>query len=159
MTLLTPLFMIGVFVVPMLLASNSEDKTTIAIIDNNKFNEFHLTSSHNLEYTYLNELNLEQHKTTLIETYDFLLHIPEIDSIQQIESNIEVYSANQMSLSIKQNVENQIDKKLTNIYLLQSGINPDKIKKSQSKSTIKTYVVDEQGEKQKVIPKLALELV
>ena len=141
--------MIGVFVVPILLASSSEDKTTIAIIDNNKFNEFRLTSIHNLEYTYLNELNLEQHKTTLIETYDFLLHIPKIDSIQQIESSIEVYSANQMSLSIKQNVENQIDKKLTNIYLLQSGINPDQIKKSQSKSTIKTYVVDEQGENTK----------
>jgi len=149
MTLLTPLFMIGVFVVPMLLASSSEDKTTIAIIDNNKFNEFRLTSNLNLEYTYLNELNLEQHKTTLIETYDFLLHIPEIDSIQQIESSIEVYSINQMSLSIKQNVENQIDKKLTNIYLLQSGINPDQIKKSQSKSRIKTYVVDEQGENTK----------
>ena len=114
--------MIGVFVIPMLLASSSEDKTTIAIIDNNKFNEFRLTSSLNLEYTYLNELNLEQHKTTLIETYDFLLHIPEIDSIQQLESSVEVYSINQMSLSIKQNVENQIDKKLTNIYLLQSGI-------------------------------------
>ena len=149
MTLLTPLFMIGVFVVPILLASSSEDKTTIAIIDNNKFNEFRLTSSLNLEYTYLNELNLEQHKTTLIETYDFLLHIPEIDSIQQIESSIEVYSTNQMSLSIKQNVENQIDKKLTNLYLLQSGINPDQIKKSQSKSRIKTYVVDEQGDNTK----------
>ena len=146
MTLLTPLFMIGVFVVPMLLASSSEDKTLIVIIDNDNFNEFRLTSSHNLEYTYLNELNLEQHKTALIETYDFLLHIPEIDSIQQIESSIEVYSTNQMSLSIKQNIENQIDKKLTNIYLLQNGINPDQIKKSQSKSSIKTYVVDEQGE-------------
>ena len=141
--------MIGVFVVPILLASSSEDKTTIAIIDNNKFNEFRLTSNLNLEYTYLNELNLEQHKTTLIETYDFLLHIPEIDSIQQIESSIKVYSINQMSLSIKQNIENQIDKKLTNIYLLQSGINPDQIKKSQSKSRIKTYVVDEQGENTK----------
>ena len=31
--------MIGVFVVPVLLASSSEDKTTIAIIDNNKFNK------------------------------------------------------------------------------------------------------------------------
>ena len=49
MTLLTPLFMIGVFVVPILLASTSEDKTTIAIIDNNKFNEFRLTSNLNLE--------------------------------------------------------------------------------------------------------------
>ena len=141
--------MIGVFVVPILLSSSSENKTTIAIIDNNKFNEFRLTSNLNLEYTYLNELNLEQHKTTLIETYDFLLHIPEIDSIQQIESSIEVYSINQMSLSIKQNVENQIDKKLTHIYLLKSGINPDQIKKSQSKSRIKTYVVDEQGENTK----------
>ena len=124
--------MIGVFVVPILIASNSEDKITIAIIDNSKFNEFRLASNLNLEYTYLNEMNLEQHKTTLIETYDFLLYIPEIDSIQQIESSIEVYSINQMSLSIKQNVENQIDKKLTNIYLLQSGINPDQIIKSQS---------------------------
>ena len=80
--------MIGVFVVPILLASSSEDKTTIAIIDNNKFNEFRLTSNLNLEYTYLNELNLEQHKTTLIETYDFLLHIPEIDSLQQKELSL-----------------------------------------------------------------------
>ena len=149
MTLLTPLFMIGVFVVPLLVAVTSEDKTTIAIIDNNKFNEFRLTSNLNQEYTYLNELNLEQHKTTLIETYDFLLYIPEIDSIQQIESSIEVYSINQMSLSIKQNLENQIDKKLTNIYLLQSGINPDQIIKSQSRSRIKTYVVDDQGENTK----------
>ena len=141
--------MIGVFVVPMLVASNSEDKITIAIIDNSKFNEFRLASNLNLEYTYLNEMNLEEYKTTLIETYDFLLHIPEIDSIQQIESIIEVYSTNQMSLSIKQNVENQIDKKLTNIYLLQSGINPDQIMKSQSKSKIKTYVVDEQGKNSK----------
>ena len=149
MTLLTPLFMIGVFVVPILVAVTSEDKTTIAIIDNNKINEFRLTSNLNLEYTYLNELNLEQHKTTLIETFDFLLYIPEIDSIQQIESSIEIYSINQMSLSTKQNVENQIDKKLTNIYLLQSGINPDQIIKSQSKSRIKTYVVDEKGENTK----------
>ena len=141
--------MIGVFVVPILIASNSEDKITIAIIDNCKFNEFRLASNLNLEYTYLNEMNLEEYKTTLIETYDFLLHIPEIDSIQQIESSIEVYSTNQMSLSIKQNVENQIDKKLTNIYLLQSGINPDQIMKSQSKSRIKTYVVDEQGKNSK----------
>ena len=80
--------MIGVFVVPILVAVTSEDKTTIAIIDNNKINEFRLTSNLNLEYTYLNELNLEQHKTTLIETYDFLLYIPEIDSIQQIEKKI-----------------------------------------------------------------------
>ena len=141
--------MIGVFVVPIILASSSEDKTTIAIIDNNKFNEFRFTSIPNLEYTYLNELNLEQHKNILIENYDFLLHIPEIDSIQQIESSIEVYSINQMSLSIKQNIENQIDKKLTNLYLLQIGIDPDQIKKSQSKSSIKTYVVDEQGESTK----------
>ena len=54
--------MIGVFVVPILVAVTSEDKTTIAIIDNNKINEFRLTSNLNLEYTYLNELNLEQHK-------------------------------------------------------------------------------------------------
>jgi len=146
MTLLTPLFMIGIFVIPTLLALNDEGKSSMAIIDENEFQDFHLSSSNSLDYIYLNELSLEQNKTTLIETYDFLLHIPKVDSLQQIENSIVVYSNNQMSLYIKQNIENQIDKQLTSIYLKNNGIDINKIKKSESNSSLKTFIVDEDGE-------------
>ena len=63
-----------------------------------------------------------------------------------------------MSLPIKQNIENQIDKKLTNIYLIQNGINPEEIKKSESNTKLKTYIVDEQGENTKGNSEVALVL-
>ena len=51
-----------------------------------------------------------------------------------------------MSLSIKLNIENEIDKQLTNIYLVKNGIDLDKIKNSESKTSLKTFVVDEEGQ-------------
>jgi ABC-2 type transport system permease protein len=149
MTLLTPLFMIGIFVIPSMLALNDEGKSSMAIIDENDFQDFRLISSNSIDYVYLNELSLEQNKTTVIETYDFLLHIPKVDSLQQIENSMVVYSNNQISLSIKQNIENQIDKQLTSIYLKNNGIDINKIKKSESNSSLKTFIVDEDGESTK----------
>ena len=149
MTLLTPLFMIGIFVIPTMLALNDEGKSSMAIIDENDFQDFRLISSNSIDYVYLNELSLEQNKTTLIETYDFLLHIPKVDSLQQIENGMVVYSNNQISLSIKQNIENQIDKQLTSIFLKNNGIDINKIKKSESNSSLKTFIVDEDGESTK----------
>jgi ABC-2 type transport system permease protein len=146
MTLLTPLFMIGIFVIPTLLAINNDDTSTVAVIDENDFNEFNLSSGKGLEYIDLNELDFKQNKATLIDTYDFLLHIPKVDSMQQIENRIEVYSENQMSLSVKQNIESQIDRLLTNLNLINNGIDIDKIKKSESNTSLKTYIVDEQRE-------------
>ena len=42
-----------------------------------------------------------------------------------------------MSLSIKLNIENEIDKQLTNIYLVKNGIDLDKIKKQLTKNLTK----------------------
>lgn len=137
--------MIGIFVIPTLLAYNNDDKSTVAIIDENNFDELNYVSSKNIEYHRLQELDFEQNKSTLIGVYDFLLHIPKVDSLAQIENSIEVYSENQMSLSIKNIIENQIDKQLTNIYLLDNGIDLEKIKKSESNTSLKTFIVDEQG--------------
>ncbi|MBL6658376.1 MAG: ABC transporter permease [Flavobacteriales bacterium] len=146
MTLLTPLFMIGIFVVPTLLAYNNDEQSSVAIIDENDFIELEFTSTKSVKYVELNQSNFEENKSILIDTYDFVLHIPKVDSLPQIENNIEVYSENQMSLSVKNTIENQIDKQLTNIYLLRNGIDLDKIKNSESNTSLKTYIVDKNGQ-------------
>lgn len=146
MTLLTPLFMIGIFVVPTLLAYNNEEQSSVVIIDDNNFSELEFVSTKSIKYIELEESHFEQNKSSLIDAFDFVLHIPKVDSLPQIENSIEVYSENQMSLSIKLNIENEIDKQLTNIYLVKNGIDLDKIKNSESKTSLKTFVVDEEGQ-------------
>lgn len=146
MTLLTPLFMIGIFVVPTLLAYNNEEQSSVVIIDDNNFSELEFVSTKSIKYIELEESHFEQNKSSLIDAFDFVLHIPKVDSLPQIENSIEVYSENQMSLSIKLNIENEIDKQLTNIYLVKNGIDLDKIKNSESKTSLKTFVVDDEGQ-------------
>jgi ABC-2 type transport system permease protein len=146
MTLLTPLFMIGIFVVPTLLANNNEEQSSVVIIDDNNFSELEFVSTKSIKYIELEESHFEQNKSSLIDAFDFVLHIPKVDSLPQIENSIEVYSENQMSLSIKLNIENEIDKQLTNIYLVKNRIDLDKIKNSESKTSLKTFVVDDEGQ-------------
>ena len=146
MTLLTPLFMIGIFVVPTLLAYNNDEKSTVAIVNQSNFNELELVSTKSIDYKELKQINFEENKSALIDTYDFLIVIPNVDSLAEIENSIEVYSDNQMSLSIKLNIENQIDKQLTNLYLIKNGIDLEKIKDSESNTKLQTFVVDEDGE-------------
>jgi ABC-2 type transport system permease protein len=146
MTLLTPLFMIGIFVVPTLLAYNNEEQSSVVIIDDNNFSELEFVSTKSIKYIELEESHFEQNKSSLIDAFDFVLHIPKVDSLPQIENSIEVYSENQMSFSIKLNIENEIDKQLTNIYLVKNGIDLDKIKNSESKTSLKTFVVDDEGQ-------------
>ncbi len=146
MTLLTPLFMIGIFVVPTLLANKNEEQSSVVIIDDNNFSELEFVSTKSIKYIELEESHFEQNKSSLIDAFDFVLHIPKVDSLPQIENSIEVYSENQMSLSIKLNIENELDKQLTNIYLVKNGIDLDKIKNSESKTSLKTFVVDDEGQ-------------
>ncbi|MDA7794463.1 ABC transporter permease [Flavobacteriales bacterium] len=146
MTLLTPLFMIGIFVVPTLLAYNNDEKSTVAIVNQSNFNELELVSTNSIDYKALKQINFEENKSALIDTYDFLIIIPNVDSLAELENSIKVYSKNQMSLSIKLNIENQIDKQLTNLYLIKNGIDLEKIKDSESNTKLQTFVVDEDGE-------------
>lgn len=146
MTLLTPLFMIGIFVVPTLLAYNNDEKSTVAIVNQSNFNELELVSTNSIDYKALKQINFEENKSALIDTYDFLIIIPNVDSLAELENSIEVYSDNQMSLSIKLNIENQIDKQLTNLHLIKNGIDLEKIKDSESNTKLQTFVVDEDGE-------------
>jgi len=138
--------MIGIFVVPTLLAYNNEEQSSVVIIDDNNFSELEFVSTKSIKYIELEESHFEQNKSSLIDAFDFVLHIPKVDSLPQIENSIEVYSENQMSLSIKLNIENEIDKQLTNIYLVKNGIDLDKIKNSESKTSLKTFVVDDEGQ-------------
>ena len=85
MTLLTPFLLVGLFVIPSVVAVNSETNYDVAIVDENKFEQLKLNSTKHYFQT-LNNIDFNDNKTILLDTYDFLLHIPKVDSLVRIES-------------------------------------------------------------------------
>jgi ABC-2 type transport system permease protein len=145
MTLLTPLLMTSIFVIPSLLAMNNHTQSQVAVIDQNPLNQINLENNDNVNFQYLNELNFEDNKFILLDTYDMILLIPKVDSMIQLEQQLSIFSKHQISLSVKTMIENQIDNHLSKQQLFILGINPQLIQKAQTKTTIQTYVVDEKG--------------
>ena len=92
MTLLTPLLLVGLFVVPTLVAVNSETNYKVAIVDENRFEQLELSSTKILTFKKLNNIDFSDNKTILLDTYDIILHIPKVDSLMLIESQIAMYS-------------------------------------------------------------------
>ena len=76
MTLLTPLLLVGLFVVPTLVAVNSETNYKVAIVDENRFEQLELSSTKILTFKKLNNIDFSDNKTILLDTYDIILHIP-----------------------------------------------------------------------------------
>lgn len=149
MTLLTPFLLVGLFVVPTLVAVNSETNYKVAIVDENRFEQFELSSTKILTFKKLNNIDFRDNKTILLDTYDIILHIPKVDSLMLIESQIAMYSKKQISLSNKSNIESQVEKILKNDKLVKNGIDPEQIKQAESNIFIDTFVVDTSGKEAK----------
>lgn len=145
MTLLTPFLLVGLFVIPSVVAVNSETNYDVAIVDENKFEQLKLKSTETLRFQTLNNIDFNDNKTILLDTYDFLLHVPKVDSLVRIESQMAIYSKNQISLSNKSSIESKLEKILTNYNLIKNGIDPEQIKLAESNISIDTYVVDTSG--------------
>ena len=122
MTLLTPFLLVGLFVIPSVVAVNSETNYDVAIVDENEFEQLKLNSTETLRFQTLNNIDFNDNKTILLDTYDFLLHIPKVDSLVRIESQMAIYSKNQISLSNKSSIESKIEKILTNYNLVKTEL-------------------------------------
>ena len=149
MTLLTPFLLVGLFVVPTLVALNNESTYKVAIIDDNNFEQLILKSTSSLHFQKLKNVDFFDNKIILLDSYDFIVHVPKVDSFIEIESKIAMYSKNQISLTNKSNLENQIENSIKNDNLIKKGINPEHIKQAESNISIDTYVVDISGKEEK----------
>ncbi len=145
MTLLTPLFLVGLFVIPSLVALNNESSYNVAIVDDNNFEQLKLKSSSSINFNSLKDIDISDSKSVLLDSYDFILHIPKVDSLVNIETKLVIYANHQISLTSKTNIEHQIERIIKNVNLINKGINPEQIKQSESKVSITTYVVNESG--------------
>ena len=149
MTLLAPLLLAAVMIVPGLLASMPEDDKSIIVLDEPTILvPEEGTSQFSLEYLNPNEFDLETGKTFLRESdKDALLYIPSGNGWDPdfIKNNILLFGKEDIGIDLQRFVERQLEEKINQQKLIRQGVDPEVVAQTKTKVTIKSFTMGEEG--------------
>lgn len=133
MTILSPLIFVALFgVVAYLSQLNNNKERTIAILDASGMLENAFENSTYTKYNILSAVSLDEALEIVKLSKDYgLLYIPENAEIKDISKGIKFYSEESPSLTIMSSLEGKLEKSLTDIQLLNEGVDIEKIKSSK----------------------------
>jgi len=142
MTFLSPLIMVGMgALVFFLMKKNDEKIKNIIYVDNSQlFSKDSFKDTKTVKYIDYTDQGIEASKTKVENgEFDGVLFIPKIDSLEVLAGSIEYYSKETPGLSIMDNIEGKIERKLRNVKLTNFGMDLEKIKASRISADIKMF--------------------
>jgi len=149
MTLLAPLLLAAVMIVPGLLASMPEDDKSIIVLDEPSILAPEKgTSQFSLEYLNPNEFDLETGKKILRESdKDALLYIPSGNGWDPdfIKNNILLFGKEDIGIDLQRFVERQLEEKINQQKLIRQGVDPEVVAQTKTKVTIRSFTMGEEG--------------
>ncbi|WP_159019489.1 ABC transporter permease [Algibacter sp. L3A6] len=133
MTFLSPIiFMALIGVVAYLTQLNNDKIRLISVLDESGLVKDTFKDSEHTTYHVLGEMSLEDAKDLSKETEAYgLLHVDKIQDLKNLSKHITFYSEESPSINTISDLENQIEAKLTNMKLLQNGVDVDMINASK----------------------------
>ena len=154
MTVLSPLIFVALIAVIAYLTQLNKDKVrVINILDPSGIVQNTFESSENTRYAVLGNMSLEEAKELSKRTETFgLLYVDDSGDTEDISERIKFFSDESPSLNIINDLENKLDKTLTDLKLESAGIDIKSIENSKVRVTIQQDIFD--GEKTSKIDSL-----
>tara|TARA_B100001758_G_scaffold247507_1_gene265614 strand:+ start:12249 stop:13499 length:1251 start_codon:yes stop_codon:yes gene_type:complete len=135
MTILGPLLMAALLIVPIYLAKESQEERKIAI---NQQQKYHLNNTEYLQFTIIPDYEAKKLTSNFNESpYYALLYIKGDD--------FTLYSDQQITLSVSKTIKREIEKIIEIDNLKKAGIDPQIIEDASSNINITTKLVSEDG--------------
>ncbi|MGY0393010.1 ABC transporter permease [Bizionia sp. KMM 8389] len=133
MTILSPMIMIGlVAVVAYLSQLNNNSERTITILDESGVVASAFEDSGHTKYVILDQLSLDTAKEVAQAQENYgLLYISEFDAISEAGKGVKFYSEESPSISVINNLERKLEKRLTDLKLESQGVDIEKIRTSE----------------------------
>lgn len=144
MTIIAPLLMAALFVVPIVVATQTQKTMKVMVVDDNDFFINKFTDTEKTKFSYRSGDIEEIKKDALNNGYDAVLHI--LVGTQSIKTNL--FFNEEPSMTFNSNVESQMDKLLFDRVLMDTfKIDPVKYEhmKSLTRSSIANIKIDETG--------------
>lgn len=138
MTFLSPLLFVGMAVLIGFLASMNKDSVTqIAIHDEAGYLKNDFKNNKNTTYTDLSAMPFQVAKDTASKSYEGLLYVPKVDSLQQLTDRVEYISEDSPSIEFISEVEEVVDSVLTSDNFNRFGFDAKKIEEAKANSELK----------------------
>ncbi|WP_207432359.1 ABC transporter permease [Sabulibacter ruber] len=145
MTILGPLLMALVMIVPIWLATMSDDTKIVQVLDESGYLKGKLTSTEELKFVNVAG-TLEEAKASYLKSEDAaLLYIPKIDL--EKPQGIQLFSQKSTSLAMKGSLEKQVRQELEEVKFANSGIDQQVLDKIKTPISIRTVNLSVEGEK------------
>ena len=138
MTFLSPLLFVGMAVLVGYLSTMNKDSVTqIAIHDEAGLLKKEFKNDKFTNYTDLSAMPFKIAKDTASKSYEGLLYIPKVTSVQDLKEKVEYISEDSPSLDFISDVEEVIDSVITQENLKVLGFDAEKIDKAKADSSLK----------------------
>ncbi len=138
MTILGPLLMASLLVVPIYLASESQQERMIAISEDKEGIAYEIEGSQYLRFTIIPESEALEIKENFEKSPFYALLTMEKDSFT-------LYSSQQISLNVSSEIESKIEKIIEHKKLKELGINPQILEQADIKIQLTTKILSEDG--------------
>lgn len=138
MTVLSPLIVIALMaVIAYLTKVNSDTKKTIAVLDQSGLITKTFQNTATITYQNLENINLETAKKLVKNEKNYgLLVINALKNNTKSTTTVQFFSENTPSPSLISAIENKIEKELTDLKLIEKGVDLEKIKNTKVNITI-----------------------
>ncbi|QMU27584.1 ABC transporter permease [Adhaeribacter radiodurans] len=144
MTLLGPILLASIMVVPIWLASVSDTTNTIEVLDESGLFVNAFKDTNETKYIPVSG-SLETHKTAFLQTnYTALLYIPKLNLDKP--EGIRLYSKTNLGISKQLQLENILKKEIETLKFKQSGIDREVLEKMKTNVSINTTNLTDNGE-------------
>ncbi len=157
MTILGPILMASVFILPVYLAQMSDGSAkTIVVLDETGIFYGKFTGDDNLKFQYT-VTDLEAAKNDLQVAKDYaLLYIPMTEV--SIPSTAILYSDKQPSISIKRYIKDVMKKEVESLKLSASGIDEEVMRSIKTSINLETFKIDKSGAEEKSYTEISMAL-
>jgi len=156
MTILGPVLMAALMIVPVFIAQMSDQKTVIAVVDETTIFADRLKSTENIKFIPLEE-DIQTAKDNFDKNrHDAILYIP-LSAINT-PSTLRLLSDKFPSINVKLYIESQLKQELESMKLSASGIDKEVLKSIETKVNITTIKISGDGQEQKSYPEIAMVL-
>ena len=133
MTVLSPLLMVGLMVLIVYLnQKNSEEIRSIAYVDESGLLAPALIDKDNLKFVDLTPMGIEAAKNQTEKSYYGVLYVPENEDLTELSKKISFYSADAPGLSLINEIENKIEKRIRDLKIEALQIDVQKIKETDT---------------------------
>ncbi|MFD0763108.1 ABC transporter permease [Lutibacter aestuarii] len=133
MTILSPLLMVGLFMLIIFLnQKNSEEIRTVAFVDDSQLLTAVFKDTDKTKYVDLTAIGLEEARKQTENSYYGILYIPKSDTLENLSKGILFYSEDSPSLNLISAIENKLEKKIRDLKIEQLNIDINQVKSAET---------------------------